>query len=102
VSAFVLFNEGDIDRLAGRMGTEIKDSFLGEDQIMAHTTEYVVVVNQEGQYSIWPDCREIPLGWTDVGVRGAETVCLEYIQGVWVDMTPKSLCHPNRVDSESS
>jgi MbtH protein len=28
------------------------------------TTIYKVVVNHEEQYSIWPDYKDLPLGWT--------------------------------------
>jgi MbtH protein len=34
------------------------------------TTIYRDVVNHEEQYSIWPDHRDNPLGWRDVG-KGA-------------------------------
>lgn len=42
-----------------------------------------VVVNYEGQYSIWPADRENPLGWRDVGKRGTKKECLAYIKDVW-------------------
>lgn len=54
-------------------------------------TTYVVVVNHEEQYSIWPDYREIPLGWQSVGKSGSKQECLEYIKEVWIDMRPLSL-----------
>jgi MbtH protein len=50
-----------------------------------------VVVNHEVQYSIWPDYREIPNGWTAVGVSGKKKECLAYIEQVWTDMRPLSL-----------
>lgn len=52
---------------------------------------YRVVVNQEEQYSIWPEYREIPSGWTDVGVTGTKPACLDHIEKVWTDMRPLSL-----------
>lgn len=52
---------------------------------------YKVVMNHEEQYSIWPDHREIPLGWTAVGKAGTKAECLEYIEQVWTDMRPLSL-----------
>jgi MbtH protein len=55
------------------------------------TTIYEVVVNHEEQYSIWPADRELPLGWSTVGVKGVKPVCLDWIQKVWTDMRPKSL-----------
>lgn len=54
-------------------------------------TIYRVVVNQEKQYSIWPECKEIPLGWQDVGKSGSKSKCLKYIKEVWTDMRPLSL-----------
>jgi uncharacterized protein YbdZ (MbtH family) len=52
---------------------------------------YNVVINHEEQYSIWPEHREIPPGWSSVGVSGPKTECLGYIDTVWTDMRPLSL-----------
>jgi uncharacterized protein YbdZ (MbtH family) len=52
---------------------------------------YRVVVNHEEQYSIWPEYRDIPLGWKEVGVTGTKDVCLDHIEKVWTDMRPLSL-----------
>jgi MbtH protein len=55
------------------------------------TTTYHVVVNQEEQYSIWPEYKEVPRGWRTVGKTGAKQECLDYIKEVWTDMRPLSL-----------
>lgn len=55
------------------------------------TTVYPVVVNHEEQYSIWPDCKEIPGGWKAIGNTGNKQECLDYIKAVWTDMRPLSL-----------
>jgi len=52
---------------------------------------FVVVLNDEEQYSIWPDGREIPLGWRAEGTSGTKDECLAHIEKVWTDMRPKSL-----------
>ncbi|MEU6556250.1 MbtH family NRPS accessory protein [Streptomyces sp. NPDC046915] len=52
---------------------------------------YRVVVNHEEQYSIWPSGRDVPDGWTEVGVRGSRDVCLDHIERVWTDLRPLSL-----------
>jgi len=52
---------------------------------------YKVVVNHEEQYSIWPQYRENPLGWREVGKSGLKAECLAYIKEVWTDMRPLSL-----------
>ncbi len=53
--------------------------------------EFVVVLNHEGQYSIWPAAREIPPPWRSVGMRGTRDACLEHIRTVWTDMRPLSV-----------
>jgi MbtH protein len=57
----------------------------------ADSTLYKVVVNHEGQYSVWPEDRETPLGWSDVGKSGTKEECLAYIEEVWTDMRPLSI-----------
>jgi uncharacterized protein YbdZ (MbtH family) len=55
------------------------------------TTIYTVVVNHEEQYSIWPEYKDNPPGWKDVGKVGPKADCLAYIKEVWTDMRPLSL-----------
>ena len=55
------------------------------------TAVFQVVINAEEQYSIWPDYKAIPEGWTAVGVSGDKPTCLAHIEQVWTDMRPKSL-----------
>jgi uncharacterized protein YbdZ (MbtH family) len=52
---------------------------------------YVVVINHEDQYSIWPEGREIPNGWRATGIAGVKAECLAHIDEVWTDMRPRSL-----------
>jgi len=52
---------------------------------------FVVVVNDEEQYSIWPDGRDMPAGWSVVGEAADEKDCLAYIETQWTDMRPLSL-----------
>jgi len=53
--------------------------------------QYQVVVNDEEQYSIWPEGRELPAGWRVAGKSGAKAECLEHIEKTWTDMRPRSL-----------
>ncbi|GAB6040383.1 MbtH family protein [Endothiovibrio diazotrophicus] len=55
------------------------------------TTEYLVVVNQEQQHSIWPTFKPVPQGWQESGFRGNKSECLSHIEEVWTDMRPLSL-----------
>lgn len=52
---------------------------------------YTVVVNQKGQYSIFPVSKQIPSGWTDVGRSGTRVELLAYIKETWADMRPVTL-----------
>jgi MbtH protein len=52
---------------------------------------FVVVVNHEEQYSLWPEYKEVPAGWTRVGDAASKESCLEHINTVWTDMRPLSL-----------
>jgi MbtH protein len=64
--------------------------FMREDEKEVAQT-YLVVVNHEEQYSIWPIEKEIPLGWREAGKSGSKEECLSYISSVWTDMRPLSL-----------
>jgi MbtH protein len=70
------------------------DKNLGENPPM----EYIVVVNQERQYSIWASGEPLPPGWNNVGKRGSKEECLGYIEENWIDMRPASL--RNQMDQE--
>jgi MbtH protein len=53
--------------------------------------EYRVLVNAEGQHSLWPAFREIPAGWSAVGPTGPRGVCLDWIAVHWIDVQPISV-----------
>jgi MbtH protein len=50
-----------------------------------------VLINDEGQYSLWPSFVDVPQGWTIVRKSDSRAACLEYIDRNWTDMRPKSL-----------
>jgi MbtH protein len=52
---------------------------------------YLVVVNDEEQYSVWREDKGIPAGWRSTGKRGPKAECLQHIEEVWTDMRPLSL-----------
>jgi MbtH protein len=52
---------------------------------------YAVVINDEEQYSIWPEGRDLPGGWRQDGFSGSEDECLAHIEQIWTDMRPASL-----------
>jgi MbtH protein len=52
---------------------------------------FQVVVNDEEQYSIWQEGRELPLGWKPVGYTGTREACLDHVEEIWTDITPLSV-----------
>jgi len=53
--------------------------------------DWMVLINDEGQHSLWPAVNAIPAGWHAVGPTGAKSVCLAYVEEHWTDMRPHSL-----------
>ncbi|MBP2077292.1 MbtH protein [Oceanobacillus polygoni] len=52
---------------------------------------YVVLINEEGQYSLWPDFLDIPSGWENVYGADNREKCLDYIKSHWHNQMPNSL-----------
>lgn len=52
---------------------------------------YVVVRNDQEQYSIWPQERPVPAGWWPVGFAGPKPACLAFVDSCWTDMRPRDL-----------
>jgi MbtH protein len=52
---------------------------------------FIVLINDEGQHSLWPTFIGAPAGWNLVHEPASRQVCLDYINQTWTDMRPKSL-----------
>jgi MbtH protein len=52
---------------------------------------YTVLVNDEGQHSLWPEFVDVPAGWKVVHGPTGRQDCLDYIETNWTDLRPKSL-----------
>lgn len=57
---------------------------------------YHVLVNDEGQHSLWPSFIAVPQGWTIVHKSDSRAACLEFINRNWTDMRPNSLIESMR------
>ncbi len=62
---------------------------------------YHVLINDEGQHSLWPAFIEVPQGWTIILRSDTRSACLEFINRDWTDMRPKSLIERMKEASES-
>jgi MbtH protein len=52
---------------------------------------YYVLMNDEGQHSIWPTFVPVPTGWRVVKEKGTRAASLKYVEEHWTDMRPNSL-----------
>ncbi|WP_394821521.1 MbtH family protein [Pendulispora albinea] len=52
---------------------------------------YYVLVNGEGQHSLWPSFAEVPAGWTTIYGQANRESCLAYVNSSWTDMRPATL-----------
>ncbi len=52
---------------------------------------YLVLVNDEGQHSLWPVFADVPEGWETIFGEAARQDCLDFIETNWTDMRPRSL-----------
>lgn len=52
---------------------------------------YVVLINDEGQYSLWPALIGVPAGWKVIRESADRKTCQDYININWTDMRPRSL-----------
>lgn len=59
---------------------------------------FSVLVNDEGQHSLWPSAVSQPHGWRIALEPTSRQKCVEHIQKEWLDMRPRSLTEPVRED----
>ncbi|EST35528.1 MbtH family protein [Streptomyces roseochromogenus] len=52
---------------------------------------YLVLINGEGQHSLWPSFADVPNGWTVIFNEASRQDCLDYVNEHWTDMRPLSL-----------
>jgi MbtH protein len=63
-------------------------------------TTYLVLINDEAQYSLWPSFIEVPRGWKVAHPADSRQACLDYVNEHWTDMRPKSLVDAMTSDAE--
>jgi uncharacterized protein YbdZ (MbtH family) len=52
---------------------------------------YLVLINDEGQHSLWPTTNDVPAGWNVIFGPEPRSACLDYVNTHWTDMRPRSL-----------
>jgi MbtH protein len=51
---------------------------------------FTVLVNDQGQHSLWPAAAETPVGWSIAYPQNSRQACIEYIDANWTDMRPRT------------
>ena len=69
--------------------------FEGEDG------RYLVLINAEGQHSLWPGFADVPDGWEVIYGEDGRQECLDFVEKNWTDMRPKSLIDAMEADAEA-
>jgi MbtH protein len=52
---------------------------------------FLVIVNAEGQHSLWPADFRVPSGWEVAHDADSRSRCVEYVDEHWSDMRPASI-----------
>ncbi|KPM53983.1 MbtH family protein [Frankia sp. CcI49] len=60
--------------------------------------QFLALLNDEGQFSLWPLFAQVPAGWRAVHGPESRQACLDYIEAQWTDMRPASLIERTRRD----
>ena len=51
---------------------------------------FVVLINGQGQHSLWPAPADVPTGWSITCQQNGRQACLDYINKNWTDMRPRT------------
>jgi MbtH protein len=77
----------------------IENSKKPLDDLTVDGDIFIVLINDEEQYSIWPAGNAVPEGWSRIGPIGPKAECLAFVESNWIDMRPRSL--RDAMDSET-
>ena len=61
--------------------------------------KYFVLINDEGQHSLWPIFADVPSGWEIIFGEEGRQECLDFIEKNWTDMRPNSLVRQMEADA---
>ncbi|MFC6093061.1 MbtH family protein [Saccharothrix sp. BKS2] len=53
--------------------------------------EFLVLVNEERQHSLWPASLTVPAGWEVAHGPDSRPACLAHVEANWTDLRPASL-----------
>lgn len=59
---------------------------MSENPFDDDTIQHRVLVNDAGQYSLWPAFAEVPAGWTVTHGPAGRAECLDHVERVWAGL----------------
>jgi MbtH protein len=77
--------------LTVRSASAAKECAVATNPFEDEDSKYLVLVNDEGQHSLWPVFADVPEGWEVIFGEDDRQECLDFIEKNWTDMRPKSL-----------
>lgn len=54
-------------------------------------SSFLVLVNEDEQYSLWPADFPVPSGWTTALLAGTRDDALRWVEENWTDLRPRSV-----------
>jgi MbtH protein len=60
-------------------------------EITRADSDFSVLVNDWGQYSLWPSAIEVPTGWRTVFGPASRQGCVSHIEAHWTGARPRTL-----------
>jgi uncharacterized protein YbdZ (MbtH family) len=79
-----------------------KDSSVATNPFEDPDAKYFVLINDEGQHSLWPIFADVPEGWEIIFGEDGRQECLAFIEENWTDMRPKSLIRAMEADEAAA
>ncbi|WP_433331810.1 MbtH family protein [Spirillospora sp. CA-294931] len=61
---------------------------------------FLVLVNDEGQHSLWPVFADVPAGWHTAFGEDTREACLAYVEENWTDLRPRTLIQAMENDAQ--
>lgn len=56
-----------------------------------HQGDWLVLVNEEEQHSLWPGFADVPSGWRIAHGPDNRDACMSYVEQAWPDIRPRSV-----------
>lgn len=75
----------------------MSESLLDDDSI-----HFLILINDEQQYSIWPNALHTPSGWSHVEGPMPRQQCMDWLGEHWTDLRPQSLTRSSQAPSSKA